>query len=97
MKKITMILIVAAFAVTTLSAKKMTAEQKACFKSAGQAYASAKSECKAKKGKERAECKKAANKSHGEARKSCKTASAAPATAAPSTEPAAAPAAPETK
>lgn len=85
MKKISMVLVVAAFAVTALAAKNPTAEQKACVKSAVEVKNAALKECKAKKGKERAECAKAANKSFIDAKKACsapapKTEAAAPAT-----------------
>lgn len=99
MKKVAMILVAAAFAVTGLSAGKPSAAEKECrksaaesFKSAQKANSDAKKECNAKKGQEKKDCLKsakeslaAAKKTKSEAEKSCKTASAAPAASTPGT------------
>ncbi len=76
MKKISLIMVVAALAVTSLSAKRPTAEQKACVKDAVAAKNTAIKECKAKKGKEKAECMKSANTAFADARKACMAAKA---------------------
>jgi len=78
MKKISMILVAALFAVTAVSADKKAeraAAKKAkqeCLKSVNSAFKTkAAEECKDKKGKEKRECVTGIKKSHAEAKKSC--------------------------
>lgn len=92
MKKVSMILAVAAFAVTAISAGKMGTAEKECrakadeaFKSAKTAHKDALKDCKAKKGQEKKDCNKNANdafkeatKAKNEAYKSCKSLASVP-------------------
>lgn len=92
MKKISMILIVAAFAVTSISADKAAkAAMKECIKGAEKSYTEAMKACKEQKGKERRECIKGAATSRTEAKKSCRNAPAPSSAPAASTAPEAAP------
>lgn len=87
-----MILVAVAFAVTGISAGKMSTAEKECRKKAEEAFASAKTahkdalkDCKTKKGKEKTECKtnadnalKEAKKAREEAFKQCKSLASVP-------------------
>ncbi|MFZ5628949.1 MAG: hypothetical protein ACOY5B_07455 [Spirochaetota bacterium] len=88
MKKVSLVMVAAVFAVTALSAKRPTAEQKTCVKNAVASKNAATKECKAKKGKEKAECMKSANASFADARKACMAAKAEAAPTPASTAPA---------
>lgn len=81
MKKLLMALAVAVFAVASISAKKLTAEQKTCIKTAQETRKTANDACKALKGKEKRTCRADAKKAFDESAKTCKTAAATPAAA----------------
>lgn len=76
MKKILMALAIAVFAVASISAKKLTAEQKACIKTAQETRKSANDACKTLKGKEKKKCRADAKKTFDSSAKTCKTAAA---------------------
>lgn len=92
MKKVSMILVAVAFAVTGISAGKMGTAEKECRKKADEGYAAAKTshkdalkDCKAKKGQEKKDCTKNANdalkeagKAKTEAYKQCKQLASVP-------------------
>ncbi len=76
MKKVSMILVAVAFAVTGISAGKMGTAEKECRKKADEAFASAKTahkdglkDCKTKKGQEKKDCNKNVNDAFKEAKK----------------------------
>lgn len=81
MKQVSLAVVAALWAATALSARPLTAEQKACMRQAVAAKNAAVKECKAKKGKEKAECMKSAHAAFIGSRKACMPAKGGPAAA----------------